>query len=100
VETARRASMSAWNGFVDCESVDLTVMACTQAKHQPSSSPPISVRMIIRMIGRFPRLLLGPRSRLINPSQAYALVIQGMRQSCVPCSPVQSRTYLATSMGS
>jgi chaperone BCS1 len=30
VETARRASMSAWNGFVDCESIDPMVTARTQ----------------------------------------------------------------------
>lgn len=52
METARRASVSAWNGFVDCTWCPvffLTHTDCLVTQH--STSLPISLRMISRMNG-------------------------------------------------
>ena len=57
VETARRASVSAWNGFIDCElppwDPDRTPdsVIYIYRRRQPSSSPHISVKKTTRMIG-------------------------------------------------
>lgn len=72
VETARRASVSAWNGFVDCESHRrrqhfLLFFTCHS---QLSSSPPILAKRTILMTGMCPHPAVyhyrSPASRLMH----------------------------------